>query len=49
MSIKALNSPFKIIGPPADLELVPQIRAMQVVGLAQEVFYLTMFKEDIPE
>lgn len=43
------NSPFKIIGPPADLELVPQIRAMQVVGLAQEVFYLTMFKEDIPE
>lgn len=43
------NTPFKIIGPAADLEMIPEIRAMQVVGLASEVFYLTMFKEDIPE
>lgn len=43
------DSPFKIIGPAADLEMLPDIRAMQVAGLAGEVFYLTMFKVDIPE
>ena len=43
------SSPFKIIGRAADLEMIPEIRAMQVVGLAGEIFYLTMFKEDIPE
>ncbi len=43
------ESPFEIIGPAADLEMIPQIRAMQVRGLADEVFYLTMFKEDLPE
>ncbi len=43
------ESPFEIVGPAADLEMIPQIRAMQVRGLADEVFYLTMFKVDIPE
>jgi len=43
------DSPFEIVGPAADLEMIPQIRAMQVRGLADEVFYLTMFKVDIPE
>ena len=43
------SSPFEIIGPAADLEMLPQIRAMQVRGLGDEVFYLTMFKVDIPE
>ena len=43
------HSPFEIIGPASDLEMLPDIRAMQVVGLAGEVFYLTMFKRDIPE
>ena len=43
------SSPFEIIGPAADLEMLPQIRALQVRGLGDEVFYLTMFKVDIPE
>ena len=43
------KSPFEIIGPAANLEMIPEIRAMQVVGLAGEVFYLTMFQEDLPE
>ncbi len=46
---KLKGSPFEIIGPAADLDLIPEIRAMQVRGLAEEVFYLTMFKEDLPE
>ena len=46
---KLKDSPFDIIGPAADLEMLPQIRAMQVRGLGDEVFYLTMFKVDIPE
>lgn len=46
---KLLGSPFKIIGRPADLQLTKEIRAMQVEGLAKEVFYLTMFKEKIPK
>ncbi len=43
------DSPFKIIGPAADLEMIPEIRAMQVVGLAGEVFYLTMFQGPLPD
>ncbi|MSO66138.1 MAG: hypothetical protein EXQ85_10185 [Alphaproteobacteria bacterium] len=41
------RSPFRIIGPAADLEMLKDIRAMQVVGAANEVFYLTMFKKNI--
>ncbi len=44
---KLSNSPFKIIGKPADLKMTKQIRAMQIEGLAKEIFYLTMFKEKI--
>ena len=29
--------------------MIPEIRAMQVVGLAGEVFYLTMFQGPLPE
>jgi hypothetical protein len=48
------DSPFRIIGPPADLSFSDQIRAMQVVGPANEVLYLTMAKSkleqfDLPE
>ena len=48
------GSPFRIIGPPADLSFSDQIRAMQVVGPAHEVLYLTMAKSrleqfDLPE
>jgi catechol 2,3-dioxygenase-like lactoylglutathione lyase family enzyme len=39
------NSPFRIIGRPADLSFSDQIRAMQVVGPAREVLYLTQIKQ----
>jgi hypothetical protein len=38
------DSPFNIIGKPADLDISPNIRAMQVVGPAGEVLYLTQVK-----
>ncbi|PPR79783.1 MAG: hypothetical protein CFH01_00185 [Alphaproteobacteria bacterium MarineAlpha2_Bin1] len=44
---KLSSSPFRIIGKPSDLKLTKQIRAMQLEGLANEIFYLTMFKEKI--
>ena len=43
------DSPFKIIGPPADLSFSDKIRAMQVLGPAQESLYLTSFKQKLPE
>ncbi len=38
---KLANSPFQIIGPPRNLSSNENIRAMQVVGPANEVLYLT--------
>jgi catechol 2,3-dioxygenase-like lactoylglutathione lyase family enzyme len=35
------GSPFKIVGPPRPLSVDPKIRAMQVVGPANEMLYLT--------
>ena len=35
------GSPFRIIGPPANLSFSAEIRAMQVVGPAHEVLYFT--------
>ena len=48
------GSPFRTIGAPADLSFSDKIRAMQVVGPAREVLYLTEIKErlaafDTPE
>ena len=48
------GSPFRVIGPPADLSFTDKIRAMQVVGPAREVLYLTRIRErlaafDTPE
>ena len=43
------KSPFKIIGAPADLSFTKDIRAMQVIGPANEILYLTQFKKNIPE
>jgi catechol 2,3-dioxygenase-like lactoylglutathione lyase family enzyme len=43
------GSPFKIIGPPADLSFSDKIRAMQVLGPASESLYLTSFKQKLPE
>jgi len=43
------DSPFRIVGPPEDLSFSEAIRAMQVIGPAEEVLYLTMVKESLPE
>ncbi len=43
------GSPFRIVGPPEDLSFSDAIRAMQVIGPAEEVLYLTMVKEALPE
>lgn len=43
------KSPFRIIGPPADLSFSDKIRAMQAIGPADEAIYLTSFKEKLPE
>lgn len=45
---RLVDSPFKIIGPPADLSFSDKIRAMQALGPAQEALYLTSFKEKTP-
>lgn len=42
------RSPFRVIGPPADLSFSDRIRAMQVVGPARELLYLTQIKEPLP-
>lgn len=42
------DSPFVVVGPPADLSFTDKIRACQVAGPAGEVLYLTQIKGDIP-
>lgn len=42
------GSPFRVVGPPADLSFSDRIRAMQVVGPARELLYLTQIKEPLP-
>ena len=39
---------FEIVGAPADLEMSPNIRAMQLVGPAGEMLYLTQVKAPVP-
>jgi hypothetical protein len=39
---------FEIVGPPADLEVSPAIRAMQIVGPAGEMLYLTQVSAAVP-
>lgn len=43
-----LDSPFDIIGAPADLAMSDAIRAMQVIGPSGEVLYLTQVKRPLP-
>ena len=43
------NTAFEIIGPPQNLSFTDKIRAMQVLGPAQESLYLTSFKEKMAE
>lgn len=49
IAARLAGSPFKIIGPPADLSFSNKIRAMQALGPAEESIYLTSFKEKLPE
>ena len=42
------GSPFETCRPPADLEISEDIRAMQVIGPAGEVLYLTQVKGAVP-
>lgn len=51
---RVAHSPFRVIGPPADLSISDKIRAMQVLGPSNEGIYLTSFKEkltafDVPD
>ena len=48
LAVQLENSPFKIIGSPADLSFTKNIRAMQVMGPANEILYLTQFKNNRP-
>lgn len=45
---RLLDSPFRVIGPPADLSFSDRIRALQVVGPAGEALYLTQIKSAVP-
>ncbi len=49
MADRLADSPFKIIGAPANLSFTDDIRAMQILGPGHELLYLTEFKRQIPE
>ncbi len=42
------ESPFEIIGPPREIDGLPAIFPMQVMGPDQEVIYLTEIRSDLP-
>jgi len=42
------QSPFEVIGKPANLDVSDDIRAMQVIGPSGEVLYLTQVKAEVP-
>lgn len=51
---RVADSPFRVIGPPANLSISDKIRAMQLIGPSNEGVYLTSFSEkvaafDVPE
>ncbi len=45
---KAGSAGFELVGPPADLDVSPAVRAMQLVGPAGEMLYLTQVKAAVP-
>lgn len=47
VAARLTDSPFPVIGEPADLSFSDKIRAMQVLGPARESLYLTSFKEKV--
>lgn len=48
LAAELAGSPFEIWRPPADLDVSEDIRAMQVIGPAGEVLYLTQIKKPVP-
>jgi len=48
LSERLQDSPFTIYRGPADLDVSDDIRAMQVIGPAGEVLYLTQVNADVP-
>jgi catechol 2,3-dioxygenase-like lactoylglutathione lyase family enzyme len=42
------SSPFEIIGPPREIEGLPSIFPMQVMGPDKELVYLTQIRHDLP-
>jgi hypothetical protein len=43
------GSPFRMIGPPANLSISNKIRAAQALGPSNEALYLTSFSEKLPQ
>lgn len=41
LAVRLAGSPFRIVGPPRNLQFNPKVRAMQVLGPAGELLYLT--------
>jgi hypothetical protein len=48
MAERLADSPFRIVGEPANLSFTDDIRAMQILGPANELLYLTEFKKQLP-
>ena len=48
MAERVANSPFEIVGEPRNLSFTDDIRAMQLRGPADEIIYLTEFKNPVP-
>ncbi len=46
--VSGLQPPFRVLRPPADLELSSAIRASQVLGPCGEMLYLTSIKAAVP-
>ena len=46
--VSGLGAPFRVLRPPADLELSPAIRASQVLGPCGEMLYLTSITAPVP-
>lgn len=44
----ALPPDWRVVGPPADLDVSPRIRASQVLGPCGEMYYLTQVKAQVP-
>ncbi len=49
VAAKMEESPFEIIGPPAEIAGLPAIFPMQVKGPDDEIVYLTQIRDNLPE